>query len=235
MEGNEPIRQPNMDFYPENIPLEIISLLNAPAPPGAALTGMEPGIALTDLSFIWWLEYFLRAEPAAFEEKFESLPWSEQRVLVSRVWYCFLHQPLLQRLFPSEYRPEILYPWKVIRAGSLLQLTVEAGESETTGLYYVFPHRRLWPGLAARLQGKVALSPEDLNLLQPGIDFALKSRLEAVRGRAEGLRSILRHSDREPMLEEDSPPMDRKPDPGKLKSKPPRKKKKTSGQLRLFD
>lgn len=223
-----------MDGYPENIPSEIISLLNAPAPPGAALTGMEPRISLTDLSFIWWLEYFLRAEPAAFEEKFEYLPWPEQRVLVSRVWYCFLHQPLLQRLFPSKYRPETLYPWKVIREGSLLQLTVAAGESETTGLYYVFPHQRLWPALAARLQGKFALSPEDLHLLQPGIDFALKSRLEAVRCRAEGLRSILRHPDQEPMLEEDSLPMDRKPDSGKLKAKPPRKKKKPSAQLSLF-
>lgn len=225
-----------MDFYPEKFLLEIISLLNAPAPPGESLTGTEPaGIALTDLSFIWWLEYFLRAEPAVFEEKFDSLPLSAQRTLVFQVWGCFLHQPLLHRLFPSKSRPEPLHPWKAIREGSLLQLTGEAETKGTTGLYYIFPHRRLWPGLAARLQGKGALPPEDLNRLQPAIDFALQSRLEAVRGRAEGLRSLLSHPDQEPTLESASLPIDREPKIRKLKPKTTRKKKKPGGQYHLFD
>jgi hypothetical protein len=225
-----------MDFYPENILLEIISLLNADDPPGESLTGTEPaGIARTDISFIWWLEYFLRVETTAFEERFESLPWSEQRLLVSRIWCCFLHQPLLQRLFPSKSRPETLHPWEVIREGSLLQLTGETGEKATRGLYYIFPHRRLWPGLTARIQGKVPLAPEDLNCLQPAIDFALQSRLKAVRSRAEELRSILSPPDQEPMLARKLTPSDRKPEIGKPKLKTTRKTKKTSGQYRLFD
>jgi len=225
-----------MDFYPENIHLEIISLLNAPAPPGESLTGTEPArIALTDLSFIWWLEYFLRAEPGAFDEKFDSLPRSEQRVLVSRVWCCFLHQPLLQRLFPSKSSPENQHRWKLIREGSLLQLTEKEGGENTTGLYYIFAHRRLWPGLAARLRGKVALTPEELNRIQPAIDFALQSRLEAVRDRAAGLRSILSLPDQEPTLKGESPPIEREPETRELKPETTRKKKKPSGQYRLFD
>ena len=47
-----------MDFYPENILLEIISLLNASSPPGGPLTGQEgTAVSLQDLHFIWWLEY----------------------------------------------------------------------------------------------------------------------------------------------------------------------------------
>jgi len=64
-----------MDFYPENIHLEIISLLNASSPPGVSLTGLEEtDFSPRDLNFTWWLEYFLRAGPAVFQEKFDSLP-----------------------------------------------------------------------------------------------------------------------------------------------------------------
>ena len=225
-----------MDFYPENIHLEIISLLNASSPPGVSLTGREETeLSLQDLNFIWWLEYFLRAEPSVFEEKFDSLPRLEQSLLVAQIWRCFLHQPLMRRLFPSNSRPEKNCHWKVVRDGSLLQLTGEDEKEVTTGLFYIFPHRRLWPGLTTILQGKVSLAPGDLTSLQTAIAFTLQSRLADIRSRAEGLRSFLIHPD--PILprEGESPPAEPEPKIEVFKPKRARKKKKSGGQLSLFE
>jgi hypothetical protein len=225
-----------MDFYPENILLEIISLLNASSPPEGALTGREETEhSLQNINFVWWLEYFLRAEPAVFQEKFDSLPQWEQSLLVAQIWRCFLHQPLMRRLFPSKSRPEKTHPWKVVRDGSLLQLTSEDENAYTTGLFYILPHRRLWPGLATMLQGKVSLAPGDLESLQTAIEFTLQSRLGDIRSRAEGLRSFLIHPD--PILPRDgeSPSAELEPKVEVFKPKAARKKKKSSGQLNLFE
>ena len=225
-----------MDFYPENILLEIISLLNDPSPPGGSLTGEEGAdISLQDLDFIWWLEYFLRAEPSVFEENFDSLPQWEQSLLVAQIWRCFLHQPLMRRLFPSKSRPEMTHPWKIVRDGSLLQLTSEDENAVTTGLFYIFPHRRLWPGLATMLQGKVSLAPGDLKSLQTAIEFTLQSRLGDIRSRAEGLRSFLIHPDPPPQRDEESSAAEPEPKIKVFKPKTARKKKKSSGQLNLFE
>ena len=225
-----------MDFYPENILLEIISLLNASSPPEGSLTGREETEhSLQNINFVWWLEYFLRAEPAVFQEKFDSLPQWEQSLLVAQIWRCFLHQPLMRRLFPSKSRPEKTHPWKVVRDGSLLQLTSEDENAYTTGLFYILPHRRLWPGLATMLQGKVSLAPGDLESLQTAIEFTLQSRLGDIRSRAEGLRSFLIHPD--PILPRDgeSPSAELEPKVEVFKPKAARKKKKSSGQLNLFE
>jgi len=225
-----------MDFYPENILLEIISLLNASSPPGGSLTGQEETeLSLQDINFIWWLEYFLRAEPVAFQKNFDSLPPLEQSFLVAQIWRCFLHQPLIRRLFLSKSRPAKTHSWKVFRDGSLLQLIDENEREVTPGLYYIFPHRRLWPGLATNLQGKVSLAPGDLKSIQTAIEFTLQSRLSEIRGRAEGLRSFLIHPD--PILPRDgeSPPAPPEPKVEVFKPKTARGKKKSSGQLNLFE
>jgi hypothetical protein len=225
-----------MDFYPENILLEIISLLNASSPPEGSLTGREETEhSLQNINFVWWLEYFLRAEPAVFQEKFDSLPQWEQSLLVAQIWRCFLHQPLMRRLFPSKSRPEKTPPWKVVRDGSLLQLTSENKREVTTGLFYIFPHRRLWPGLATNLQGKVSLAPEDLKSVQTAIEFSLQSRLSDIRSRAEGLRTSLIHPDPIPPRDGESSPAEPEPKVEVFKPKTARKKKKSSGQLNLFD
>jgi len=225
-----------MDFYPENILLEIISLLNASSPPGGSLTGQEETErSLQDLNFIWWLEYFLRAEPAVFQKKIDSLPQLEQSFLAARIWRCFLHQPLMRRLFPSKSRPAKTHPWKVVRDGSLLQLTSEAEKEVTTGLFYIFPHRRLWPGLATNLQGKVSLAPGDLKSIQTAIEFTLQSRLGDVRSRAEGLRSFLIHPDPNLPRDGESSPAELEPKIEVFKPKTAGKKKKSSGQLNLFE
>ena len=223
-----------MDFYPENILLEIISLLNAPSPPGGSLTpGEEATICLQDVTLVWWLEYFLRTEPAAFEEKFDSLPRPEQSVLVAQIWLCFLHRPWMRRLFPSKSRPGKPYLWKVIREGSLLQLIAEAEKETTTGLYYIFPHSRLWPGLSTGLQGKVSLTPEDVTSVQTAIEFTRQSRLDVIRDRAQGSPSLLSHPDLP--LDRELPPAEPEPEITAVKPKAARKKKKTGGQLSLFD
>jgi hypothetical protein len=225
-----------MDFYPENIHLEIISLLNASSPPGESLNVQEEAeLSLPNLNFIWWLEYFLRVKSAVFQEKFDSLPRLEQSLLVAQIWRCFLHQPLMQRLFPSKSRPETTCPWKVIRDGSLLQLIREDEKAATAGLFYIFPHRRLWPGLATCLQGKVSLAPEDLKSIQTAIEFTLQSRLSEIRGRAEGLRSLLIPPDPIPPREGESPPAELEPKIEVFKPKTARKKKKSGGQLNLFE
>jgi hypothetical protein len=225
-----------MDFYPENIHLEIISLLNASSPPGGSLTVQEEtDISLRDLNFIWWLEYFLREEPAGFQEKFDSLPQWEQSLLVAQIWRCFLHQPLLRRLFPSKTRPEKTYPWRIIRDGSLLHLTKEEENTATTGLFYIFPHRRLWPGLATTLQGKVSLAPEDLTGIQTAIEFTLRSRLGDIRNRAEGLRSFLIQPAPSLLQNKESPAAVPEPANEVFQPKTARKKKKPSGQLNLFE
>jgi hypothetical protein len=236
MKGTKSLRSPTMDFYPENILLEIISLLNAPSPPGGSLTGWEEAeISLQDITFIWWLEYFLRTEPAAFEEKFDSLPRLEQSFLVAQIWRCFLHQPLMRRLFPSKTRPAKIHPWKVVRDGSLLQLTSEGENIVTTGLFYIYPHCRLWPGLSNNLQGKVFLTPGDLKSIQTAIEFTLQSRLIDIRGRAEGLHSFLIHPDPNLPWDGESPPADQEPAIKVFKPKMARKKKKSGGQLNLFE
>ena len=225
-----------MDCYPENILLEIISLLNASSPPGGSLTGREETErSLQDLHFIWWLEYFLRAGPAVFQKKFDSLPPLEQSLLTAQIWRCFLHQPLMRRLFPSKSRPAKTHPWKVVRDGSLLQLTDETEKEVTTGLFYIFPHRRLWPGLATNLQGKVSLAPGDLKSIQTAIEFTLKSRRSDIRSRAEGLRSFLIQPDPNLPQEEESPSPEPEPKIEVFKPKTARKKKKSRGQLNLFE
>ena len=225
-----------MDFYPENVLLEIISLLNASSPPGGSLTGQEEtDISSRDLNFIWWLEYFLRAEPGVFQEKFDSLPQLEQSILVAQIWRCFLQQPLVRRLFPSKSRLDKTHPWKVVRDGSLLQLTSEAEKEVTTGLFYIFPHRRLWPGLANNLQGKVSLTPGDLKSVQTAVEFTLQSRWGDIRSRAEGLRSSLIPPDPNLPRDGESPPERPEPKIEVFNPKTARKKKKSSGQLSLFD
>jgi len=225
-----------MDFYPENIHLEIISLLNASSPPRVSLTGREEtDFSPRDLNFTWWLEYFLRAEPAVFQEKFDSLPQPEQSNLAARIWRCFLHQPLMRRLFPLKSRLDNTHPWKVVRDGSLLQLTSKAEKEVTTGLFYIFPHRRLWPGLADTLRGRVSLAPEDLITVQTAIEFTLQSRLAEIRNRAEGLRSsLIQPAPNLPQKEESSLP---EPEPKMevFKPKTARKKKKSREQLNLFE
>lgn len=225
-----------MDFYPENIQLEIISLLNASSPPGVSLTGLEEtDFSPRDLNFTWWLEYFLRAEPTVFQEKFDSLPQPEQGNLAAQIWRCFLHQPLMQRLFPSKSRLDHTHPWKVVRDGSLLQLIGEEDKGVTTGLFYIIPHRRLWPGLADTLQGRVSLAPEDLITIQTAIAFTLQSRLEDTRHRAERLRSSLIQPDLPPPREKKSLPAEPDPKIEVFKPKSARRKKKSSGQLNLFE
>ena len=225
-----------MDCYPENILFEIISLLNASSPPGGSLTGRkETDISFQDLNFVWWLEYFLRAEPAVFQEKFDSLPPLEQSLLAARIWRCFLHQPLMRRLFPSKSRLDKTHPWKVVGDGSLLQLTSEAEKEVTTGLFYIFPHRRLWPGLANTLQGKVSLAPGDLKSIQTAIEFTLQSRLADIRSRAEGLRSSLIPPDPNLPRDGESPPAQPEPKMEVFNPRKARKKKKSTGQLSLFD
>ena len=225
-----------MDFYPENILLEIISLLNASSPPEGALTGREETEhSLQNINFVWWLEYFLRAEPVAFQKKFDSLPPLEQSLWVAQIWRCFLHQPLMRRLFPSKSRPETTYPWKVIRDGSLLQLIHEDEKAATAGLFYIFPHRRLWPELVDNLQGKVSLRPGDLKSIQTAVEFTLRSRLGHIRSRAERLRSSLIPPAPNLPRAGESPPAQPEPKTEVFKPKTARKKKKSSGQLSLFD
>lgn len=224
-----------MDFYPENIHLEIISLLNASSPPGVSLTGQEEtDISLRDLHFVWWLEYFLRADSAVFQEKFDSLPPLEQSILVAQIWRCFLLQPIMRRLLPSKSRPAKTYPWKVVRDGSLLQVTSEDENRVTTGLFYIFPHRRLWPELVTNLQGKVSLTTADLKSIQTAIEFTLHSRLSDIRSRAERLRSILIQPDPDFPREAESPSGEPEPKIDVFKPKTVRKKKKSGGQLHLF-
>jgi hypothetical protein len=225
-----------MDFYPENILLEIISLLNASSPPGGSLNVQEEAeLSLPNINFIWWLEYFLRVESAVFQERFDSLPRLEQSLLVAQIWRCFLHQPSMRRLFPLKYRPETTCPWEVIREGSLLLLIHEDEKAATAGLFYIFPHRRLWPELATILQGKVSLTPGDLKGLQTAIEFTLQSRLGDIRSRAEGLRSFLIQPDPNLRRDEEPPPADREPAAEVFKPKTARKKKKPGGQLNLFE
>jgi hypothetical protein len=225
-----------MDFYPDNILLEVIYLLDASSPPGLSQIGREGAERyLQDLSFIWWLEYFLRAEPTVFQEKFDSLPHPEQSNLASRIWRCFLHQPLIRRLLPSPSRPEKTLLWKVVRDGSLLQLTDENERPVTKGLYYIFPHRRLWPGMAAILREKITLAPEDLKSLQTAVEFTLQSRLSDIRRRAEGLRSFLTHPDPTLSRAGELPPAEPEPKIEVFKPKTAKRKKKSSGQLNLFD
>ncbi len=224
-----------MDFYPENILLEIISLLNALSPPGGSLTVQaETEFSLRDMNFIWWLEYFLRVEPAVFQEKFDFLPQLEQSPLAAQIWRCFLYQPILRRLFLSKSRPQTTHPWMVIRDGSLLQLTREDDQAVTMGLFYIIPHRRLWPGLATTLRGKISLAPEDLKSIQTAIEFTLQSRLVDIRSRAESLRSFLVQPDPNPLQIKESPPADPGPAIEVFKPKTARKKKKPSGQLNIF-
>jgi hypothetical protein len=225
-----------MNFYPENVLLEIISLLNASAPPGGSLTGQEAAdLSLQDLHFVWWLECFLRTEPAVFQEEFDSLSQLEQSHLAAQTWRCFLYQPTMRRLFPWQSRPEKTHPWKVVRDGSLLQLTSENEREATTGLYYIFPHRRLWPGLADTLRGRVSLAPEDLISIQTAIEFTLRSRLAEIRNRAEGLRSSLFHPDLPSPREEKSLPAEPDPKIEVFKPKSARKRKKSREHLNLFE
>jgi hypothetical protein len=225
-----------MDFYPENIHLEIISLLNASSPPGVS-PGVqeETELSLQDLNFIWWLEYFLRADASVFQEKFDSLPRLEQSLLAAQIGRCFLLRPWMRRLFPSKSRSAQTHPWKVIRDGSLLQLTSEDENMVTAGLYYIFPHRRLWPELAANLRGKVSLAPEDLQSIQTALEFTRRSRLSDIRSRAEGLRSFLIQPEPSPPRAEESPPAEPEPKHEVFKPKTTRKKKKPNGQLNLFE
>jgi hypothetical protein len=225
-----------MDFYPENILLEIISLLNAPSPPAVPLTGPEETeLSLRDLNFVWWLEYFLRSKPSVFQEEFDSLPPLEQSSLVAQIGHCFLLRPLLRRLFPSKSRPAKTYPWKVARDGSLLHLTGDDEKEVTTGLFYIFPHRRLWPELATILEGKVSLTPADLRSVQTVIEFSLQSRLDDIRSRAEGLGFLLARPDPPPLREGEPPLTEQEPKIEAFSPKTIRKKKKSSGQLSLFE
>ncbi len=187
------------------------------------------------MNFIWWLEYFLRVEPAVFQERFDSLPQSEQSPLAAQIWRCFLHQPILRRLFLSKSRPQTTHPWMVIRDGSLLQLSREDDQTVTTGLFYIFPHCRLWPELATNLRGKVSLAPEDLKSFQAAIEFTLQSRLVDIRRRAESFRSFLVQPDSNLPQIKESPPADPGPAIEVFKPKTAGKKKKPSGQLNLFE
>jgi hypothetical protein len=225
-----------MDFYPENILLEIISLLNASSPPGESLNAEEDAaVSLRDISLVWWLEYFLRTEPAAFAEKFDSLPRAEQSALVAQFWRCFLHRPLMRRLFPAQSRPEPPHPWKLIREGSLVQLIGEEDHKGLRGLYYLFPHNRLWPGLATALLGEGFLTPEDLSGVHSAMEFTRQSRLDVVRRRAEEPRFSRGASDSRPLVDKESPPIAGEPEIPAVKPKKDRKRKKPTGQLSLFD
>ena len=164
-----------------------------------------------------------------------SLPQLEQSILVAQIWRCFLLQPIMRRLFPSKSRPAKTYPWKVVRDGSLLQVTSEDENRVTTGLFYIFPHRRLWPELVTTLQGKVSLAPEDLKSIQTAIEFTLQSRLGDIRSRAEGLRSFLVKPDPNLLRNGKSPAAEPEPKIEVFKPKTARKKKKSGGQLNLFE
>ena len=109
-----------MDFYPENILLEITARLNAPIPPEESLRELEQaGIAVREFKNAWWLEYFLRADAKVFMEHFRSQPLKEQRDLGVWWWRFFLHQPLMQRLLPAGTEAPAGDHWKLVRDRSL--------------------------------------------------------------------------------------------------------------------
>jgi hypothetical protein len=236
-----------MDFNPENVLLEITALLDTPAWPEESLPSpAEFGMAARNLPLAWWLEYFLRAGPEDFQEKFHLWPVRAQGVLGLEMGRCFLNRPLLARIYPAGKKPPPGNRWELARNGSLIRIIDSETGGNTRGIYYVFPHRLLWPEVIHRLDWTSFLNSEALDLLASEIALAARSRLTDVRSRADALRSLLVQP--EAARQSIDPTQPESPTveplsaslevfrPGAVPvKKPGRKKKKPSGQYRLFD
>lgn len=225
-----------MDYYPENILLEITALLNAPLPP--VETGEDrdlSGLAFPEFRLIWWLECFLKEGPEAFREKFLSRPAEEQQALAPQVCRWFLYRPLLQRLYPSRPAPTTRGRWELARGGSLVNLIADVDAGSPIRIYYIFPHRQIWPNLLNGLEWSVFLDPAAARDLEADLHFADLSRLADMRERSVQLRSLLTRpvgagiTAKTPTPEIPGPAAPVSPT-GKRG-----KKKKSAGQLRLFE
>ena len=224
-----------MDYFPENILLEITALLNAPHPPRD--TGEDwsrSGIAWPEIQQVWWLECFLERGPEAFREHLLSRPLPEQQTLAARIFCWFLYRPRLQRLYSDRPGPPIGVRWALARGGSLVSLAGVEQEGVPAGIYYIFPHSRIWPDLLNLPDWPRFLDQTLLQDLEPELALATRSRLAPVRDRSHRLRALLYRpgpTDAEtlPLPEAQTPPPP--VDPGKKRGR----RKKADGQLRLFD
>ncbi len=225
-----------MDYFPENILLEITVLLNEPQPPlesGKDLAGF--GIALSVIRQIWWLECFLQTGPEVFREKFHARPAEEQQALALQVFRWFLYRPRLRRLFPARPGSPAWARWELTRGGSLVSLAGEEKEGTPAGIYYVFPHSQIWPDLLDLLDWPAFLNPAERLNLEADLAFADRSRLDGSRDRSARLRSLLTRP--EPVREgETAFPAEEAPQPPPVRPvRKPGKKKKPAGQLSLFE
>jgi hypothetical protein len=225
-----------MDFYPENILLEITALLRAPLPPaGSGEELARAGIAFPEFKKIWWLECFVQAGPEVFREKFLSSPAREQQALAAHIFRWFLHRPRLLRLYPAQSKPSLAVRWELAGGGALVTLAGEEAGGAPAGIYYIFPHGRIWPGLLKQPDWAPFLNPGEIKDLEADLEFASRSRLAEARARAEQLRSLLARPG--PDREADNPPPSEPLLPVASGSpvKKRERKKKSAGQLRLFD
>lgn len=225
-----------MDYYPENILLEITALLNAPQPPletGKDLTGW--GLDLSALQQIWWLEWYLRAEPEAFREKIHSQPLAEQRGLAAQVYRWFLYRPRLQRLYPERSGSAAAVPWNLARGGSLVTLAGGEAAAPPSGIFFIVPHSRIWPDLLTLLDWQALLDPAALKALEADLAFASRSRLAGARERSEQLRSLLTRPEPVRELATAAPAEEAPQQPPVRPFRKPGKKKKPAGQLHLFE
>ncbi|MBI5585026.1 MAG: hypothetical protein HY892_14535 [Deltaproteobacteria bacterium] len=225
-----------MDFYPENILLEITALLNAPLPPAGPAEELErSGIAFGEFQRIWWLECFLRAEPEAFREKFLALPAQEQQSLAAQIFRWFLYRPRLQRLYPARSGPAFPARWELVREGSLVRLAGAETAGTPAGIYYIFPHGRIWPDLLNQWNWVPFLTSMELINLEADLEYVSGSRLTAARERSERLRSLLTRPGPDREVEAAAPPEPPRPGPPGSPVNKRGRKKKSAGQLSLFD
>jgi hypothetical protein len=225
-----------MDYFPENVLLEITALLNEPQPPlesGKDLAGF--GIALSVIRQIWWLECFLQRGPEVFRETFQARPAAEQQDLALQVFRWFLYRPRLRRLFPTRPGTPAGAPWELTRGGSLVSLAGEEKEGTAAGIYYVFPHSRIWPDLLDLLDWPAFLNPAERLHLEADLAFADRSRLDGSRDRSARLRSLLTRPEPVREVKSASPAEEAIKAPPVRPAKKPAKKKGTAGQLRLFE
>lgn len=227
-----------MDVQPKTALQEIENLLDSETLP-AVSDGL--GLDFPALRLAWWMETFIRAELRVFRDHWAARPQDERRDLRVRIGRIFLLQPLLQRLTPAGIRPPSGVQWELARGGSLLHLTGGPDDSSLAWIYYVLPHRRVWPSLLPQLDWSDTPGPERGAALEADLAFTARSGIDTVRERAATLRRIILDAEEGPRPEPSEPaeraagPEPEGPAPAASPVKRRGRRRKSDGQLSLFE